>query len=287
MPPELENENDVQGQQPDVTQDAGNANAGTSGGTDESSSQQQDNSNDIYAQYLEKFPESLHPIAREVFREWDGNVTQRIQSVHGEYEPYKPFIEGYEPQALDMAVRMAEALENDPAAFIEAVSNAYGITPTQAMQVVDDAQQQEVLPDLDPNDPYALRLQQHEELLRTMAQSLLDERDQREQLTQIQQQEADYEATMTELSTKYGEFDVDYVNVLLAQGVDPDAAVQHWQSQVESFAQQRLAPNTNAPVVMGAGGGTPSIRKDVENLSSQDTRRLVEDMLRQAAESGK
>lgn len=273
------NENDVQGQDQDLS------NSPDLSGTDDNVSQQQDTSNDLYAPYLEKFPSSLHPIAQEVFKEWDGNVTQRIQKVHQEYEPYKAFIQDYEPDAIQQAIAIAEAMERDPQAFIDAAMNAYGITPAQAMQQVDDAQQQFQAPEFDLEDPAQQRLAQHEQLLATMAEAMLRERQEREEAVIYQQQEDDYANAMQQLTEKYGEFDQQYVNVLLAQGYDPDSAVQTWQSQVETFAQQRLAPNNTAPVIMGAGGGTPSIQRDVENLSSQDTRRLVEEMLRAAKES--
>lgn len=281
--PNTENENDVQGQE----FEQGNEPDTQTSGTDDSSSQQ-DNSNSLYAEYLERFPSSLHPLATEVFKEWDGNVTKRIQSVHSEYEPYKPVFEAYEPDAIQQAVALAEAMERDPVAFYEAMANAYGLGQQDTQQQGQEfANQQGPAVDLDADDPYAVRLQQHEQLLETMGRALLSERQEREQAI-IQQQEAEaYESMMSELQEKYGEFDVNYVNTLLANGADPDAAVQYWQQQVETFAQQRLAPNQTAPVVMGAGGGTPSVQRDVENLSSQETRRLVEDMLRQAAESGR
>lgn len=271
------NENVVQDQQVD--------NANQPGGTDDSSSQQQDNSNDLYAPYLEKFPESLHHIARDVFKEWDGNVTKRIQTVHSEYEPYKPIVENYEPDAVQQAIALAEAMERDPSAFMNALANAYGLNTQQQGQ--EFVQQDPVEPqgyDLDPSDPNAQRLLQHEQLLQTMAETMLREREERTNAEEFQRQEEEYANLMTELIEKHGEFDVTYVNTLLAQGVDPDIAVNHWKSQLETFAQKQLSPNNDAPVVMGAGGGMPSVQRDVENLSSQETRALVEQMLRQAAE---
>lgn len=265
-----QNENEVQGQPQEFIPDSG---------TDVSSSQQE--TSDLYAPYLEKFPESLHSIARDVFKEWDGNVTKRIQSVHSEYEPYKPIVEQYEADAVQQAIALAEAMERDPQAFYAAMAEAYGLVPQQQGQ--EFVQQEEITDEYD-NDPNALRLQQHEALLQTMAETMLAERQEREQAILHAEQDSIYEQTMVELEQKYGEFDVNYVDNLLAQGVDPDTAVQHWQSQVEAYAQKRLAPNNNAPIVMGAGGGTPSIQRPVEELSSQDTRKLVEEMLRRAAE---
>lgn len=267
----MDTENEVQGQEIETP----HYEEPSPSGTDDSGSQ-----SDLYAPYLEKFPTSLHPIATEVFKEWDGNVTRRIQSVHEEYEPYKPFVEQYEPDAIAEAVAIAEAMERDPQAFVQAIMDAYGIAPPQAMQY-EDAPELQSSP-LDYDDPAAQRLQQHEELLRTMAETMLNERREREEAIQFQQEEQEYEALMENLQGKYGDFDTAYVNSLLAQGIDPDAAVQHWQSTVEQYAQRRLAPNQNAPIVMGSGGGTPSIQRDTENLSSKETRALVEQMLRAA-----
>lgn len=265
----MEEENEVQGQEL--------AHEPTPPDTDSSGSQE----SDLYAPYLEKFPESLHPIAREVFKEWDGNVTQRFQKVQQEYEPYKPFIEQYEPEAIDQALRAIEAMEADPQQFLQAFQEHFGLTPQQAQQEL--ANQYEVQPDFDPSDP-DYKLQQHEDMLRALAETLLSEREQREQEAQYAEEEAVYEETMASLHEKYGEFDVLYVNTLLANGVEPDTAVGMWQQAVGQYAQRQLAPNQNAPVVMGAGGGTPSIQRDTENLSSQDTRKLVEDMLRAASQ---
>lgn len=271
------NENDVvQGQDDAVSQPSG---------TDESA--QQDNGNNLYSQYLENIPTDLHPVVIESYKKWDGDVTKRLQSVHSEYEPYKPVFEQYEPDALQQAVQLAEALESDPEAFLKALQEAYGITPQQqGQEFVQQQQEPEVNYGNEPLSPEAVRLDQQEQLLRAMAERMLAEEQQREEQQRFQQEEAEYEQTMTALKTQYGEFDEVYVNSLLAQGVDPHLAVNHWKQQVETFAQQRLAPNLTAPTVMGAGGGMPSVQRDVAELSSQETRHLVEQMLRQAAESG-
>lgn len=275
------NENEVQGQDEQVLTEE----PGFVEDTDNSSSPTGD---DIYAPYLEKFPTSLHPIAREVFREWDGNVTKRLQSVHSEYEPYKQFVENYEPDALQQAITIAEALDTDPKGFYTALAEAYGFsTPEQGQQIAESLQQQEPDDGYDQYDPVQQRLAQQEELLRTMAEAMLAERNAAEQAQQEAYEDQVYEQTMAALEEQYGQFDVDYVNALLAQGYEPEQAIAQWQQSVDQYAQQRLAPIQNAPVVMGAGGGTPSIQRDTANLSSQETKQLVEQMLRQAAESGR
>lgn len=288
------NENgNVQGQQTDPS-----ANADPSGGTDGNVSQpdattpdngSSDQGNNLYAEYLEQFPTSLHPLATEVFKKWDGDVTKKIQSVHSEYEPYKPLVEAYEPDALQQAIAMAEAMERDPAAFMNALANAYGLTPPQQGQT-DPVETQQVSSqndlEYDLSDPVQAKLQQQEQLLMAIGQSLLEQRNNEQALTEFQQQEQAYNTLMTQLETKYGKFDVDYVNTLLANNVDPDKAVQQWKSQVEAYAKQTLAPNQTAPTVMGAGGGLPSTQKDPATMSPSETRKHVEEILRAAAANG-
>lgn len=278
-----ENENNVQGQEVEQPYEAPDS------GTDDSSSQQQE---DIYAPYLEKFPTSLHGIARDVFKEWDGNVTQRLQKVHSEYADYKNLIDEYEPTALQTAVQIAEALESDPQGFYQALAESYGFsTVEQGQQVAEALTGQQHVPGqqqpLDEYDPITQRLNQQEQLLQTMGEALLAERQAQQQMLEEQYEDDLYEQTMEALTEAYGEFDVNYVNALLAQGWDPEQAVAQWQQAVGQYAQQQLAPNQTAPVVMGAGGGVPSIQRETENLSSQETRRLVEEMLRAGAENSR
>ncbi len=275
-----ENDGEVQGQDENLIADEV-----TDTGTDNSSSPEV-SGDDLYASYLEKFPTSLHGIARDVFKEWDGNVTKRIQEVHSEYEPYKEVVQEWEPEALRQAINLAAALDNDPQAFYTAIAEAYGFeTPQQGQQIAQELQQQQAQPEVDEFDPMQQRLTQHEELLRTMAETIIGERTAKQQAEQERAEDELYDNTMAELTTKHGEFDQGYVNALLQQGIDPEAAVLQWKSALDSYAQKQLAPNTTAPVVMGSGGGTPSIQRDVGELSTQETRSLVEAMLRQAAES--
>lgn len=247
-----------------------------SNGTDGNESQ---TGNDLYAPYLAKFPDSLHGIAREVFSEWDGNVTKRIQKVHDEYAPYKPLIEAYEPDALQQAVQLTESLEADPQAFYNALAGAYGFEAQQAAQEILDEEPDDTQYDEGAVDP---RLLQQEQLLTSVAEYIIQEREQREAAERKQLEDQLYEQTMADLKAKHGEFDVAYVNSLLAQGIDPEAAVQHFKSTVEQWASKQNAPARQAPIVMGSGGGVPAGIADVKSLTAEQRQDLVAEMLRQA-----
>ena len=239
-----------------------------------------------WADHLEKFPTSLHPIAEEIFKEWDGNVTKRFQDLHSTYEPYKPFIEEWEPEAIQTALALAQALEADPQLFAQKLAESYGFAESE--QGAANQQVEEVPPAYgeDPDNPYAAQLKQQEELLRTLADHVLSKEQAEQEQQRIAQEEQWYEQTMTALKEQYGDFDQDYVNRAMATGVDPEVAVKQFQSLVNSWATRQNAPAANAPQIMGAGGGLPSLQVDPAKLNSRETKNLVAEYLRKANEGG-
>lgn len=248
--------------------------------------QQEQTTQAPWAQYLEKFPSSLHPVAEEVFKEWDGNVTKRFQDLHSTYEPYKPFVEAWEPDAINEALQLAQALEADPRAFMDALANAYGFAESE--QGVENQQQQDQQDpedvvdnfELDPNDPLQQRLSQQEELLRALSDHILGQKEAEQQAKEQAEQDAALDTAMQSLKAQHGEFDEQYVLMQIANGVDPDQAVQQFQSLVGQWAAKQNAPAASAPRVMGASGGLPSNRVDPATLNSKQTKDLVVELLR-------
>lgn len=277
----MDQENDVQGNDAYDNFDAGS-------GTDSNSSQTND---DMYAPYLDKFPSSLHGVARDVFKEWDGNVTKRIQAVHDEYAPYRQVIEEYEPSAVQEAITLAHSLESDPEGFYKALAGAYGFEAQQAAQEVIEEQQDDTQqfdsPYGDAVPPQLLQqLSQQEQLLTSVAEYIVSQRQQEEQVARESQENAEFDVLWADLQQRYGSFDDAYVLSLIAQGADPYAAVEHFQQTVNAFAQQQNAPASEAPVVMSSGGGVPSGNLSPNSLNGNQTQDLVAQLLRQAKENG-
>ena len=234
--------------------------------------------------YLEKFPDSLHPVAREVFTEWDGNVTKRFQDLHSTYEPYKPFVEQWEPESISEALQLAQALESNPKEFYKALAKAYGFTESEqgAENQPEESAPQEL--EYDPDDPLQARLAQQEELLRALSDKILGEAEAQEQARIQAEQDAQLEQAMNSLKEQHGEFDEGFVLTKIASGVDPEEAVKQFQTLVGTWAARQNAPATSAPRVIGAGGGLPSTQVDPANLNSKQTKDLVVELLR--AQSG-
>lgn len=238
----------------------------------------------IYWQQLEQLPEDVRPLVEPVFKDWDAGVSKRLQSVHSEYEPYKALVDEYEAEALQQAVQLAQALEANPEAFARNLLEAYGIDlgqgaaspPQSAPAVMPDATDPSALPD----DPRFARLDQHEQLLQTMAEALLAERQEKA----LAQSSAQLDTVLNDLRTQYGEFDENYVLTHIANGVDPLQAVGMFHTAVEAYMAKQNQPD--APQVIGQGGGYPSQQVDPTTLNNQDTEKLIVDMLRAANQQG-
>lgn len=233
--------------------------------------------NPPYWNELQELPESVRPLVEPVFKKWDAGVGQRLQSVHSEYEPYKPLFDEWEPDALSQAVQIAQALETDPQAFVQAIMEAYKIDLGQG--VAD--QQPVVTPEFDENGPIDPRYQalldqqaQQDQLLQTMANAMISERQAAEQATSMQQ----LEQTLAQLRTEQGDFDETYVLGLIANNVEPAQAVEMFKQAVSQYA----APKVEAPVIMGQGGGYPSNQVDPAGLDDKATKDLIVQMLRAA-----
>lgn len=237
--------------------------------------------------YLAKFPEAVRPIAESTFKEWDAGVTKRIQGLHSEFEPYKELVDGYEPDYLSQAAQLMEALEADPARVVAALTQVYGLGgeqgPTGQQQVQPTAQ--DGTEEQNPFDSQ-FKLEEHpqfkqlQQLTETLAQTLLTERQQREQ----EAADKELDTIITGLRKEHGNFDETYVLNLMAQGVDPADAVKQFQTALTQFASQQNAASDAAPVVVGSDGGYPSQQADLAKLSDKDTKNLVAQMLAQASQ---
>lgn len=228
--------------------------------------------NPLYAEYLEKIPEGFRPIVEPVFKDWDAGVTRKFQEVHQQYDPWKPVIEsGFDPNVAQQSLQLVQALEQQPESVLLALAQAYGVElakPEVAPPVTPDPTGDE--DELDP------RLKQHEEMLQTMGQYLV------QQQQQAQQAEEDrrLQETLSTLKTQHGDFNERYVLALMAQGASPEQAVQQFKADLQQFTADQKA--SAAPVVVGPGGGVPANTVDPSQLGDKDTKNLVVQLLAQA-----
>ena len=265
--------------EPTVTDDTqGPQDTGVDNSTQEQAPEQE--SRAPWSDFVEKFPASYRGIAEEAAKEWDAGVTKRFQDLHSTYEPYKPFIEEWEPDAIGQAIQLAQALESDPQAFYQALAQSYGFAESE--QGVANQQQELAQPEYDENDPYAPQLQQHEELLRTLADHIIGQEEAKRQAEESRINNEMLDTALNTLKQQYGEYDENYVLQAIAAGQDPEDAVKAFRGMVDQWAAKQNAPAANAPRVMRGSGGLPSLQVDPAQLGNKETKNLVAEYLRSA-----
>lgn len=242
-----------------------------------------------YAKHLEKVPEGFRPLVEPTFKEWDADVTRRLQEVHSRYEPYKQFLDAQvAPEQLREAMDLYRMMVENPERIYEAMGQHLGITQQQAgAEQGQEADEDEF--DLGGEDPhfdlekdprFKAYAQQQQELARQQ-QIIVESMQQARQ----QQEEAEGEAWLNQrtqeitadLQQKGIEPDWDYVLTLASslmehKGMDHDkaldTAVGSYVTKVQSYMQRPTA-GQSAPMVLPTSGGTPSTQTPVFESGKQ------------------
>lgn len=245
---------------------------------------QEDTINPMWNPLLEKLPSQFHSVATPILKDWDKNYTEGMQRVHSQYAPYKPFAEQQiAPEDINNALLIYNALNANPQELVGQLVDYYKYElPTQGEQGQVDPQQQaeeEGIPYDVTQHPEFQRMVQMVEL---MGQNTLQ---QNEAVLQ-QQAEADIAAEFDAAKQKHGEFDETWVaQQMYLHQVDIDTAVAAWNDHVNKIVQNHRSPGSNAPVLMGGGGGLPSQQVRTGQLSDGDRRKLVAETLARNAQA--
>jgi hypothetical protein len=232
-------------------------------------------------------PSYLHPQIKPVLEKWEQGTQQKFQEYSERdkrYEPYKDFIENDIPaDRIAEALQLAQLIDTDPRGLLEQMQAFFGEDNGQQQQQQPQGQEGEFEPSFEDqpfdleSDPRFQQLAQQQDIIANFLA----------QQTQAElAQEADnaLEQELTQLRESAGEFDERYVLTLAASGMELGDAVKQYQSLVEGI-RSRPAADANAPTVIG-GGGVPSEMPDMANLSQNDRKSMVMNILKQAAENG-
>lgn len=272
MPPEVEGlggdaaaDNGGQTQQPVEQQPQGDSEGG----------------NPSWNEILQVLPTSLHGQVKPALEKWDRGVQQRFEQVQSQYSPYKPFIEQkVSPEDIEVALGIARQINENPQGFYDTYRGWLGIEdqggqgqqpesndPEFDLGDYSQGQQQEQV------DPRIAQIEQQQEFINNMFM----ERQQQEMQAQA---DAELDSQLNSLKETYGEYDMEYVLGLAMAGVPLEDAVKKFQ---ERYGQNRQ-PDPSLPQVLSPGGGLPAEKVDPKTLDGPNTRSLVEQMLRAAAQ---
>ena len=170
---------------------------------------------------------------------------------------------------MQQAIQFAQLVNEDPQRVYEALAAQYGFGSEQG-QVEPEAEFANAgeLPDITQHPEFAKIAGMTEQ----MAQILVSQ----QQAQQAQQEDAQLNQHLAALKQQHGEFDEDYVLTKVYAGANWDQAIQAYQNLVGAHQQ------SNAPVVMGSGGGLPSQTVNPAQMSDKDRKALVAQMIAQA-----
>lgn len=254
--------------------------------------QQPNQGNPAWKELLDIMPSNLHPQMRPVLDKWEQGVQQQFQKhadEMGRYSPYQQLVDNNVPMDyIEQALSIAQLIDENPQGFMQQLQAIFG-DQQQGQQQFEQGQngnqydygdqegtfdQQQF--DLS-QDPRFQELQQHQDLLANYIA---------QQMTQEQEAAEDQEldTMLDQLRQQYGDYDERYVITMAASGMHPEEAVKAYHEMVNNIRQQPRA-DANLPRIVSPSNGMPSEQVDVANLSDSDRKRLVQNILANAAQN--
>lgn len=266
---------------------------------------QQPQGHPAWTELLNDVPEDLRPLLEPKLQEWERNMSQKLQGTVEQYKPYEqyqPLVEhNVSLENVQKALWLAQQLEENPDGIIKSAIEHYGLGYVPADQIQNNGNPDpDDLDDLDDDSPLK-GLENHpafQEILNKARQ--IEEWQLQQQQSQEQEEQMDIlSQTLEELheqfdveqpdGTKVPGFDDMYVTALMANGVDPEAAVKHFNETVNQRVQMYTGQNTQQdtpPVVMGGdgttGSGIPNEPINMGAVKKSDLDQMVIDLIEQA-----
>lgn len=239
--------------------------------------------NPAWSEALNIIPEQFHTQITPYFQQWDQAAQQRIESVNSqlkEFEDYKPFVEhGISPDELEQGVRLMYELNNNPQGVYEALANAYnfGQTPTNNGEEPSEEEEGNENEYNIAQNPEFTKLQEGLELV---SKIVLDDA----QAKADAEADAELDAELESLKQKHGEnYNEQFFLAMMQNGMNGDEAAEAFKE-----LKGNIAPAPTAPSILGnaGGNGVPSNAIDPTKLNGKETRNLVAEMLKRAAQQG-
>jgi hypothetical protein len=250
--------------------------------------------NPAWSDFLGSLPESMHPMVKPHLAKWDEGVNSRIQKVHEEWAPFKPYRDaGIDPEILNQAYGIYQAIDTDPRKVYDLLGETYGYSVNPQVQPNSQGQpnspQQQQQNNQNANDEYDLsggqfnpELARYQQMTETMAQMLL----QQEEAKQKAAEDAALESELKSAREKYGTFDETFVLGYVNAGAKLDDAVRAYQSMVNKILTDTNRPQ--APTVISGQGstGVPSSQINPSGMQNKDIRGLVANMMKASNQQG-
>lgn len=255
-----------------------------------------------WQEILDVVPEEFHGLLTPKLKAWDDGVSNKLQSVQSEVEPFKELLDaGLSPEQIKGAVDFGRMFNEDPATVIQKAIEHYKIDLNALGFNTGQGEGGDGSPSDDELDDLAERYKD-DPVIQSIIESQrgLEERfetKEQEEEASAAQQEAEraldeYLETLTE---EYGEYDETYVLAMMQAGMDGEEAVKQFQQispnytsgeSENSDGDQAGSSASQTPVIAGGSGnvgtGVPNPSNKLGDLKPNAVSDLVSQYLAQA-----
>ena len=235
------------------------------------------------SQFLSNIPEQDRPIVQKYVKDWDGNVTKKMQALHEQYKPYKEL--GADVEELKRAYAFTNNFrQNGPQMFgtmLKGFFEHYGdnayqelnrLLGIEAAAMSQDQEQWQYTEEPDEDTIFRTQVQQELEELREFKQ----------QYQQQQEHEAasrQFDQILQSVSQSRPDVPQQFIIQGFAAGeTNIQNILSSWDSYKEQFGGQQTS-RPNPPVTGGQGGVPAQGQVDVSKLDKSGRMSLVEQML--------
>lgn len=241
--------------------------------------------NPAWNEALTGIPEQFHNSLTPHFQKWDSEAQGKITELNGKvksFEPYSPLIEhGITMEQVQQALLLNNEINTNPRAIYDALVQAYNFT-NEAAKAPDPNNPD---PNAQTNEAWKSEYEKMQQQMDLVSQIILTDQQAKEAAMADQKLDTELNAAMQKFPNV--EFNKQTENYILSQmhsrGLSAEQAFQEFVDFRNS-----LQPAPVSPMVIRAnGGGVPSQQIDPTQLSRQDTRNLVAQMLQAAAQQNR
>lgn len=243
--------------------------------------------NPAWNEVLDILPSEFHPMVKPHLQKWDRGVQERFEKVQSQYSPYKPLVENQiSPDEVSAALQMMNLMATNPRQVYDKLTEYYadewGLSGQgQSADDGDDYGLDDIegSPQIDiENNPY---IQQIKEQQDTIAKFLASEVEAKEKA----RIDAEIDQQFKRVEQKHGELTQEDVNIIVSIATTQDIDVEKAAEVLFGRLGQVQKPNQGLPSIVPTGGGVPNAPINPAELSKQDTKSLVQSILRNAAQA--
>jgi hypothetical protein len=227
---------------------------------------------------LKDAPQEHVKLLEPYIRKFDAGVTRRFQDLSNKYKHYDNL--GWDEDTTSQMAEVYRILNEEPERMYEALREALEIEDEEQNYSSFGSQSEEEFQGL----PIEVQqqLSQQQQVLEALAQYVLQDHTSKTEAMEDQE----YEGYLGLLKQEYGDFDEEYVNGCIANGMDGEAAVKQWQAKEQEIIQRLSQATGNLPpALLSSAGGGAVAQQEPQNLGSidsRDIRNLIANVLTQS-----